>query len=71
MRKSQFNDEFLVLLGPIISRFFACSKEEKINQNNIGCVLLSYLYAYCAKLSRLKIFVDKNTLTYVVGEPMT
>ncbi len=22
-------DEFLVLLGPIISRFFACSKEEK------------------------------------------
>ncbi len=22
-------DEFLVLLGPIINRFFACSKEEK------------------------------------------
>ncbi len=29
MRKSHFNDEFLVLLGPIISRFFACSNEEK------------------------------------------
>jgi len=38
MRKSHFNDEFLVLLGPIISRFFACSNEEK-NQNNKGCVL--------------------------------
>jgi hypothetical protein len=25
-------DEFLVLLGPIISRFFACSNEEKINK---------------------------------------
>jgi hypothetical protein len=29
MRKSHFNDEFLVLLGPIISRFFASSNEEK------------------------------------------
>jgi hypothetical protein len=29
MRKSHFNDEILVLLGPIISRFFACSNEEK------------------------------------------
>jgi hypothetical protein len=35
-------DVFLVLLGPIISRFFACSNEEK---NNKGCLLLSYLYA--------------------------
>jgi hypothetical protein len=32
-------DEFLVLLGPIISRFFACSNEEKINNNNIGRLL--------------------------------
>jgi hypothetical protein len=31
--------EFLVLLGPIISRFFACSNEEKINKNNKGCLL--------------------------------
>ncbi len=37
-------DEFLVLMGPIISRFFACSNEEKINKNNKGCLLMSYLY---------------------------
>jgi hypothetical protein len=30
MRKSHFNDEFLVLLGPIISRLFTCSNAEKI-----------------------------------------
>jgi len=29
MKKSHFNNEFLVLLGPIISSFFACSNEEK------------------------------------------
>jgi hypothetical protein len=29
-------DEFLVLLGPIISRFFACSNEEKIYKNRKG-----------------------------------
>ncbi len=39
MRKSHFNDEFLVLLGPIISRLFTCSNEEKK-----GCLLYSYLY---------------------------
>ncbi len=27
MRKLHFNDEFLVLLGPIISRLFTCSNE--------------------------------------------
>jgi hypothetical protein len=32
-------DEFLMLLGPIISWFFACSNEEKINKNNKGCSL--------------------------------
>jgi hypothetical protein len=33
-------DEFLVLLGPIICRFFARSNEgEKINKNNKGCSL--------------------------------
>ncbi len=36
--------EFLVLLVSIISRFFACSNEEKINKNNKACVLKSYLY---------------------------
>jgi hypothetical protein len=29
MRKSHFNDEFLVLPWPIIGMFFACSNEEK------------------------------------------
>jgi hypothetical protein len=29
MRKSHFNDEFFVLLGPIISRLLTCSIEEK------------------------------------------
>jgi hypothetical protein len=29
MRKSHFNDEILVLLGPIISRIFTCSNVEK------------------------------------------
>ncbi len=32
MRKSHFNDEFLVYLGPIISRLFTCSNEERINK---------------------------------------
>jgi hypothetical protein len=29
MRKSHFNDEFLVLSGPIISSLFTCSNAEK------------------------------------------
>jgi hypothetical protein len=33
MRKSHFNDEFLVLLGPIISRLFTCSNDEKKIKN--------------------------------------
>jgi len=37
--KITLSDEFLVLLGPIISRLFACSNEEKINKNNTGCLL--------------------------------
>ena len=33
-------DEFLVLLGPIISRVFACSNQKtKINKNNKWCLL--------------------------------
>jgi len=35
-------DEYLVLLGPIISRFFACSNEEKNKQKH----LWYYLYGY-------------------------
>ena len=35
--KIKLFDEFLVWLGPIISRFFACSDEEtKINKNKKG-----------------------------------
>jgi hypothetical protein len=29
MRKAHFNGEFLVLLGPIVSRLFTCSNEIK------------------------------------------
>jgi hypothetical protein len=36
MRKSHFNDEFLVLLGPIISQLFTCSNEEKNNNKTKG-----------------------------------
>jgi hypothetical protein len=45
MRKSHFNDDFLVLLGPIISRFFACSNEgEKIKQQMVHALVLSLCY---------------------------
>ena len=36
-------DEFLVLLGPIISRLLTCSNAEK-NKLKKKCLLLSYLY---------------------------
>ena len=36
MRKSHFNDEFLVLLGTIISRLFTCSNVEKNNNKTKG-----------------------------------
>ncbi len=48
---SHLNDEFLVLLGPIISRFLHVQMRKKINQNNKGCVLWSYLYG----LNRLQL----------------
>ncbi len=58
MRKITLLNEFLMLLGPIISRFFACSNERKnINKNNEGCSLQSYLYEYrplMQQLTRLK-----------------
>jgi hypothetical protein len=42
MRKSHFNDDFIVLLGPIISRFFACSNEEKKSkQQRVHAIILS------------------------------
>jgi hypothetical protein len=43
MRKSHFNDVFLVLLGPIISWFSACSNEEKNKpkQQRVRALVLS------------------------------
>jgi len=43
MSKSHFNDEFLVLLGPIISRLFTCSNEEtnKQKQQRVLALVLS------------------------------
>jgi hypothetical protein len=38
MRKSHFNDEFLVFFRPIISRLFTFSNAEK-NKKNKGCLL--------------------------------
>jgi hypothetical protein len=44
-------DEFLVLLGPIISRFFAGSNEEKINkqkqQRVLALVLSMWIIVWC------------------------
>jgi hypothetical protein len=37
--KITLNDEFLVLLGPIISRFWHVQMRKKLNQNNKWCVL--------------------------------
>ncbi len=39
MSKSHFNDEYIVLLGPIITRFLHVQIKKRINQNNKGCVL--------------------------------
>ncbi len=48
MRKLCLNDELLVLLGPIISRFFACSYEEKNKpkQQKVHALVLS-LWVKC------------------------
>ncbi len=54
-------DEFLVLLGPIISRFLACSNEEKINKNNKGCC--SSPISMCCEYGPrcLLLFINDNT----------
>jgi len=46
MRKSYFNDEILVLLGLIISRFFACLNEEKNKpkQQRVCALVISILW---------------------------
>ncbi len=45
MRKSHFNDGFLVLLGHIINRLFTCSNEEKINKK----IALALVLSLCQK----------------------
>jgi hypothetical protein len=44
MRKSHFNDEFLVFLGPIISKLFTCSNEEKNNKKQRVLALVLSLW---------------------------
>ncbi len=58
MRKSHFNDEFLVLLGPIISRLFTCSNEEKKGAcySPISMVLSEELEIFC------EFSIEKDTL---------
>jgi hypothetical protein len=50
MRKSHFNDEFLVLLGPIISRFLHVQMRKQNKADNKGCVLESNLYGVIKKV---------------------
>jgi hypothetical protein len=55
MRKSHFNDEFLVLLGPIISRLFTCSNEEKnkIKKRRVLALVLSlWVWAQARQVAR-------------------
>jgi hypothetical protein len=54
MRKSHLNDEFLVLLGPIISRLFTCSNEEKNKQKHQRVLALVLFYACPAVIGRKK-----------------
>jgi hypothetical protein len=67
LRKSLFNDEFLVYLGPIISRLFTCSNEEKINkikkQRVLALVLSLWVKIY--KVARVTgVFIEKKTAFY-------
>ncbi len=48
VKKSHLNDEFLVLLGPIISRLFTCSNEEKNKQKQQG--VLALVLSLCIRL---------------------
>jgi hypothetical protein len=53
MRKSHFNDEFLVLLGPIISRLFTCSNEEKKILKRVLAVVLSLWFKMAFMMNTL------------------
>jgi hypothetical protein len=50
-------DEFLVLLGPIISRFFACSNEEK----KVLALVLSLSMQSTLKSPHLNIRIAQET----------
>jgi len=51
VRKSHFDDEFLVLLGPIISRLFTCSNEEKKLKKKKQRALALVLSLWCCHLA--------------------
>ncbi len=47
--KITLSDEFLVLLGPKISRFFACSNEEKNKPKQQSSSSISMVVPSCPK----------------------
>jgi hypothetical protein len=50
MKKLHFNDEFLVLLWPLISRLFTCSNEEKkLKKTKGACYSPIFMAARCTK----------------------
>jgi hypothetical protein len=51
MRKITLFDEFLVLLGPIISRLFTCSNGKKINKKHQR--VLALVLSLWTRLQRL------------------
>jgi hypothetical protein len=56
MKKSHFNDEFLALFGPIISRLLAFSNEEK---KRVHALVLSICYSLLKKsLEEITLFVS-------------
>ncbi len=58
--RSHFNDEFLVLLGPIISMFFACSSEEKNKpkQQRVCALVLSLCKYVIVSVANEKKFIS-------------
>jgi len=60
MRNSHFNDEFLVLLGPIISRLFTCSNagKNKIKKQRVLALVLSLWFYHRATKNGRQIIVQ-------------
>jgi hypothetical protein len=64
MRKSHFNKQFLVLLGPTISSFFACSNEEKSKpkQQSVHALVQSLCpYLVIASMTRKESYITLTT----------